>query len=227
MQCLEYCYNPLAWHLTETLQVLSVWYMSLSMMIEYLRSCIPVQCQISTVVKWHNNRHGTWSAKSCPLQQCQWVMLPCLRYLHQKYLFSGTRSIFTSMFTSSYLWIDFVLASAKSNDQMLDLWRYPIFGKKKHHGAGGWIHSLVCFCCFALESWKAGNCWKWVGLLPFGNYYHSNGKWPFPVDFPQNMVIFYSYVKLPDGRWTLPKERMLPPLYFPGLVPFVLEDHSS
>ena len=36
--------------------------------------------------------------------------------------------------------------------------------------------------------------------LPSGNLLRSYGKWPFIVDFPMNsMVMFHSYVKLPEG----------------------------
>ena len=38
--------------------------------------------------------------------------------------------------------------------------------------------------------------------LPSGEQPHSNGKWPFIVDFPINsMVIFHCYVSSPEGNW--------------------------
>ena len=44
-------------------------------------------------------------------------------------------------------------------------------------------------------------------ILPSGNLLHSYGKWPIEiVDLPLKMVIFHSYVKLPEGNfpWFLP-----------------------
>ena len=40
-----------------------------------------------------------------------------------------------------------------------------------------------------------------MNWIPSGEPTNSNGKWPFIVDFPIEMVIFNSYVKLPEAIW--------------------------
>ena len=44
----------------------------------------------------------------------------------------------------------------------------------------------------------------WMLHLPSGKHTKSYGTWPFIVDVPiHSMVIFHSYVKLPEGTFTL------------------------
>ena len=40
----------------------------------------------------------------------------------------------------------------------------------------------------------------WPHTLPSGKRLHSYWKWPFIVDLPIKMVIFHSYVSLPEGN---------------------------
>ena len=82
-------------------------------------------------------------------------------------------------------------------------------------------HILILFCGKnsqailqqGLESWalqgrRSGELSRgFIGIasgkLPSGEHTKSYWKWPFIVDFPLKMVIFHSYVKLPEGK-TLP-----------------------
>ena len=72
----------------------------------------------------------------------------------------------------------------------------------------GGLHPNPCQAAMAPPFWPGrtpdSEIWQIAienqHLLPSGNLLHSYWKWPFIVDLPIEMVIFHSYVSLPDGR---------------------------